>query len=291
MNTELEKPSSLKMNIPLEQFYCYGRNLINNSSEINIKRDQLIKNRYWIKFPAFWRTAEQKERVIGIRSLWNSEENRLLEFHVVLRFDDEKGEEHLLESNFRFHLPIAGRNSLMYPLNDAMKEHLRREIARQNMSEYFDENDIFFHFIVYREPNNKNKNKYILTCECPKNKLYKFTNMNDDTVNVFNSFDEEGQPIRDLSFHTYNEFPDVWDREYIMMTSSIATNTINNQIGFTGVRYQPIKYYKLESNQINFYVDLWISHYINIPCVLPKDGKDGFTIECILLDNDKQLYT
>ena len=294
MNTELEKPSSPKISIPLEQFYCYGSNLINKSSEMNVKRDELIKNRYWLKFPAFWRTSDQNQRVIGIRSLWNSEENRLLEFRVVLRFDEEGEEEeveHLLEFNFKYHLLRDGRRPIVHTLNDAMKEHLRREIAKQNMSKYFDEDDIFFHFVVYQdETKNKDQNKYILTCECPRNKLYKFENMNDDTVNVFNSF-YEGQPVRNLSFHTYNEFPDVWDREYIMMTSSIATNTINNEIGFTGVRYQPIKYYKLESNQINFYVDLWISHYINLPCVLPMDGKDGFTIECILLDNDNQLYT
>ena len=291
MNTELARPSPSKTKPPLEQFYCYGSYLENKSSEINIKRDSLIKNRYWIKFPAFWRTAAQKERVIGIRSIWNSEENRLLKFHVVLRFDDAESKEHLLEFNFRYHLYKSGRNSITHTMNDAMNEHLRREINKQNMSEYFDENDIFFHFIIYEEENNKNKNEYILTCECPKNKLFKFENMNDDTVNVFNSFDEEGQPIKDLPYDTYYEFYDVWDREFIMATSSIATNTINNQIGFTGVRYHPIKYYDLESNQIHFYVDLWISHYINIPCVLPRDGKDGFTIECVLLDNDNQLYT
>ena len=290
MNTQLEKPSS-KINIPLEQFYSYGRNLINKSSEINIQRDKLIKNRYWIKFPAFWRTSDQNQRVVGIRSLWNSEENRLLEFRVILRFDDEEGEEHLLEFNFRYYLYWTGRNPITLRLNEAMKEHLRREIAKQNMGEYFDEDDLFFNFIVYQGNTKKNTNKYILTCECPTNKLFRFENMNDDTVNVFNSFDDEGNPVRETSYHTYEEFPDVWDREYIMATSSIATNTINNQIGFTGVRYQPIKYYKLESNQINFYVDLWISHYINVPCVLPRDGKDGFTIECIFLDNDKQLYT
>ena len=290
MNTELEKPSS-KINIPLEQFYCYGRNLINKSSEINIQRDKLIKNRYWIKFPAFWRTSDQNQRVVGIRSLWNSEENRLLEFRVILRFDDEEGEEHSLEFNFRYHLLRAWRNPITHTLNDAMKERLRKEIAKQNMSEYFDEDDLFFNFIVHQGNDKKNKNKYILTCECPTNKLFKFENMNDDTVNVFNSFDDEGNPVRETTFQNYVEFPDVWTREFFMITSSIATNTINNEIGFTGERFHPIKYFKLESNQIHFYVDLWISHYINIPCVLPMDGKDGFTIECILLDNDNQLYT
>ena len=290
MNTELSRHSN-KINVPFEFFYTYGNNLLHSTDEFNIKRDEIIKNRYWIQFPAFWRTAEQKERVIGIRSMWNSEQNRLLKFHVALLCHDEENEEHVLEFDFRYHLQIAGRNSLIYPLNDAMKEHLRREIARQNMSEYFDENDIFFNFSFYQANVKKEKNVYILTCESPITKFFKFTDMNDDAVNVFNSFDEEDQPIRDLPYGTFHLFIDVWDREYIMITSSIATNTINNEIGFTGVRYNPIKYFKLESNQINFYVDLWLSHYINVPCTLPRDGKDGFTMEIILLNNDNQLYT
>ena len=291
MNTELARPSD-KINVPLEFFYTYGNNLLHSTDEFNIKRDELIKNRYWIKFPAFWRTSEQKERVIGIRSLWNSEENRLLKFHVVLRFSDEESKEHLLEFDFRYHLLRTWRNPITHTLNDAMKEHLRKEINKQNMSEYFDEDDLFFHFVIYQESSDKKeKNEYILTCECPKNKLFKFTDMNDDTVNVFNCFDEEDQPIRDLPYNTYYEFYDVWTREFFMATSSIATNTINNEIGFTGERFHPIKYYKLESNQIHFYVELWLSHYHNIPCNLPRDGKDGFTIEIILLDNSNQLYT
>ena len=256
-------------------------------NEAYISRDKNINNRYWIKVPSIWRTSEQKERIIGIRSLWNAENNRQLRFSVHLEtISEETGELETLDFPFIYDLLVESRNPLPISMNNEMRLVLGNAIAEQEKEMFFNVYDVTFNQLI------EDDNKYRLTVSTTSDtKYFQFSMMNDDAVNVFNHFDDEGKPIRETKLGSYYEFVDVWDREFVMVTSSIATNTLKNQIGFTGVRYQPIKYFKLQSNQTSFWVDLWLSHYMKVQCNLPRDGKDGFTMEVILLDNDNQLYT
>ena len=256
-------------------------------NEAYISRDKNINNRYWIKVPSIWRTSEQKERIIGIRSLWNAENNRQLRFSVHLEtISEETGELETLDFPFIYDLLVESRNPLPISMNNEMRLVLGNAIAEQEKEMFFNVYDVTFNQLI------EDDNKYRLTVSTTSDtKYFQFSMMNDDAVNVFNHFDDEGKPIRETKLGPYYEFVDVWDREFVMVTSSIATNTLKNQIGFTGVRYQPIKYFKLQSNQTSFWVDLWLSHYMKVQCNLPRDGKDGFTMEVILLDNDNQLYT
>ena len=256
-------------------------------NEAYISRDKNINNRYWLKVPSMWRTSEQKERIIGIRSLWNAENNRQLMFAVHLEtINGETGELEILDFTFVFDLLVESRNPLPISLNNEMRSLLANVINEQGKGHVFNVYDITFNQLIEAD------NKYRLTVSTTSDtKYFQFYYMNDDTVNVFNHFDKDGNPVRETELASSYEFYDVWDREFVMVTSSIATNTTKNQIGFTGVRYQPIKYFRLQSNQTTFWVDLWLSHYMKVPCNLPRDGKDGFTMEVILLDNDNQLYT
>ena len=265
MNTELLKPSN-KINVPLEFFYTYGSYLndlyfeegqftsrkkkdislkqlfsrktakseeeeeeeeektekLPHRNEAYISRDKNINNRYWIKVPSMWRTSEQKERIIGIRSLWNSENNRQLRFCVHLEtISEETGELETLDFHFVYDLYVESRNPLPISMNNEMRKVLGNAIAEQEKEMFFNVYDITFNQLI------EDDNKYRLTISTTSDtKYFQFSMMNDDAVNVFNHFDDEGNPVRETKLGPYYEFVDIWDREFVMVTSSIATNTL-----------------------------------------------------------------
>ena len=299
MNTSLSYPVKHSLNVPIEQFYTYGVNLnqyksIDKEDEYRnaeyITRDIVIVNRYWLKFPPAWRTSEQKERIIGIRSIWLSEAVRTLRFNIVFEGQSPIVFEHIL---------YCERMPFSFILTNAFKAALGSDKLRVKTKII----DNQYCIVVYTKDGSK----------------FQFTDMNKDAVNVFNSFDEQGnsitetemnddtvavfnsyitdeegvlRPVKETELRKEWIFYDVWDREYFMVSSTIATNTNKNLIGFCGVRYMPIKYFKLSSNQTHFWVDLWTSHYMKCPVNLPRDGKDGFTLEVLFIhDNTDELYT
>ena len=276
MNVSLSHPSN-SINVPLEQFYTYGTNLNEYTYKESdkegtyrnaefITRDPIIKNRYWLKFPPSWRTAEQKERIVGVRSIWLSEAVRTLRFNIILEGKDPILFEYIL---------YCERMPFSFILTNAFQHALGSDILR-----------------VKTEIIN---NTYCIKLYTKDGSNFQLTEMNDDTVAVFNSYitDEEGvlRPVKETELRKEWIFYDVWDREYFMAISSIATNSNKNQIGFAGVRYMPIKYFKINSNQTHFWVDLLTSHYMLCPVNLPRDGKDGFTLEMIFLHDGSELYT
>ena len=264
MNTTLSQPVRHSVNVPIEQFYVYGVNNIEPDT-LNtecIVRDDNIPNRYWLKFPPTWRTSEQKERIIGFRSLWmNRAYQRFIGFWI--EYEDSSEETKFVGFNLKD--------------TDDFIERLNKEMS---------DVDSRLQFTVSILNNQLGIIIYSL-----QNLQFKLTLYNDDTINVFNSFDAEGNPVEVTSMDIFHKFNNVWDRDFVMFTSSIATNTSKNEVGFSEARYMPVKYFKVNSNETEFWIDLWIAKSLLIPAVLPRDGRDGFNLEVIFLHDNDELYT
>ena len=280
-------------NVPLEQFYVWGANCVKEADydtetnktlrkyDVNMRRDESPPyNRYWLKIPPTWRTAEQKERIVGVRNIWLNDINRRMMFlvHVFKSYDNGQ-----TWSEFLYDIDFIPDNDVMLDksFNNALKDcNIKCAFETDEV-----ENVCGLDFVYYE----KDEKPYIAELQ--------FTNMLPDTCFVLNNVkknDETGfwEPITETERSEQLIFRDIWNRKPIMVSSSLATNTFKNEIGFSGVRYMPIKYFKLNSNQSEFWVDLWVGKYMLIPAVLPHDDRDGISLELVFLhDDDDVLYT
>ena len=276
MNTTLSNATN-QSNVPLEQFYVWGENCVNtqNINNVNMRRDPNIDNRFWLKFPETWRTSEQKERIVGVRNIWLNEANRIVLFGLLIFKKDSETP----FSGYMVYFNVTTDTSLDTQFND-----------------YFDSHNI--NIRCYSEIGNLNTPNYTLAFyyypvdTVSRTYEIQIVEMTPETSYVLNHLDKDGRPLSSTSRANRLFFTNVWNRKSVMVTSSIATNTYKNEIGFSGTRYMPIKYFKINSNQTEFWIDLWIGHYMLAPAILPKDNKDGISLELIFLhDTDDSLYT
>jgi hypothetical protein len=87
------------------------------------------------------------------------------------------------------------------------------------------------------------------------------------------------------------EFYDVWDRRSCEIKSSIANGVQNNYLGHTNVRYDPVKYFRINNNETGFTVELSSANDSIFPVVLPFDDRESINLEFVILQNATELYT
>ena len=113
----------------------------------------------------------------------------------------------------------------------------------------------------------------------------------DDEFNeVFNIGNEPFQnSVEYLAhFHRNIEFKNLWDRHECKVCASFASQSNHYYIGNSHVRFDPIKYYRLNSNDDKFWIEFYNDRNPNIPMKLPKH--EGFVIEMQFMQDDKFLY-
>ena len=84
------------------------------------------------------------------------------------------------------------------------------------------------------------------------------------------------------------DFKNVWDRHSCKVYSSIAEQSNKYYLGNSQIYFNPIKYFKLNSTDQKFWVELYSGRHNNIPVILP-DG-ESFVIEMQFLPYRKMLY-
>ncbi len=84
------------------------------------------------------------------------------------------------------------------------------------------------------------------------------------------------------------DFYNVWDRHSCKVYSSIAEQASHNYIGSSSVYFTPIKYYKLNSTDQQFWVEFYSGRHNKIPIVIPKN--ESFCIEMQFMSYNKLLY-
>lgn len=109
--------------------------------------------------------------------------------------------------------------------------------------------------------------------------------MNEDARAVFIYYGD----FSDLKTNSQLMFYDVWDRHDSMITSSLCSLNTCQYLGFSDEAFKPFKYFKLNNNTNEFWVEFWNSRNRDCPNILPSDKKDGLIIEVALLESGKEM--
>ena len=89
-------------------------------------------------------------------------------------------------------------------------------------------------------------------------------------------------------FHRNLEFKHLWDRHSCKVYSSIAGQSMHFFLGNSQVNFHPIKYFKLNSRDDKFWIELYNADNPTIPVRLTPH--EGYVMELQFMQNDKLLY-
>lgn len=112
----------------------------------------------------------------------------------------------------------------------------------------------------------------------------------EDFNEVFNVGNESFQNSIDYitRFHRNLEFKHLWDRHSCKVYSSIAGQSMHFFLGNSQVNFHPIKYFKLNSRDDKFWIELYNADNPTIPVRLTPH--EGYVMELQFMQNDKLLY-
>ena len=113
----------------------------------------------------------------------------------------------------------------------------------------------------------------------------------DDDFNiVFNIGDEPWQNSLDYitRFHRKIVLKNVYDRRSVKVHASFANQSNDFYVGNSQVYFNPIKYYKLNTNDDKFWLEFYSGRHPDCPVNIPED--EGFVLEMIFMQNQKLLY-
>lgn len=316
----MDIPKKDKLNVPIEQVYFYDD--INNVPETYddlVERDPNKNNRFWFKVPPMWNTSDQKERVIGVRSFWINKRYRKIFFTMEINKIDnttQKSTNLIIKIKSWIYFNKDFRE-LWKDIKDYLQKAIDRNIDQWkannqpiiSVSDFQMDWSVVYpntnikaytyndrgEYVEIDEPNVNDKSYpqfcnilYVTNEDTNFNIGFKLREFNHDAIACLNITDEQKEFFANTWLATMY-FTDMWDRYDVLVSSSIAYNTYRNFLGFSGHRYTPIKYYKINDDS-RFWIDLYDSHIHEIPVNLPRDNKEGLVFEIVVLNNAKELY-
>jgi hypothetical protein len=228
-------------------------------------------------------------KVIGFRSLWIARAKRHVSFtfninipseanphshQVSVWFDYDDG---LLKLYDKLNIDLKEDNNIISVDWTELRRHKNDNIYEgKNYAAYNEEKDLSIditkdiHFGI----------RFSLWKEgAPLGTTFTITDMNDDAKAFFNALDyNNNQPT------PYNilEFYDIWDRRSCLLKSNLVNSTMNNYLGYSMVRYNPLRYYKITNNDEKFYIDLYNGHNHDVITSLSEDDRDHISIEIVV---------
>jgi hypothetical protein len=109
-----------------------------------------------------------------------------------------------------------------------------------------------------------------------------------DFMNVFDALDYEIDPetgAQKLQTNPYSSivFHNLWNRHTCLLKSSLVNGTMNNYLGYSNVRYSPLRYYRITNDDSKFYIDLFNGHEHPYPSILSPDNRDCITVEMVMI--------
>lgn len=259
--------------------------------------DKQIINRLWFNLPPTWETSYKLEPMIGIRNMFVPKTYRIfdftcnlemyeivegkvadkpintLEFRVQSWMDRTKDLRQLYKDVKDYLVKAINKNSEKFPdLPKFERENLRMDFV------YGKDNSGNNCYIERFFPNSHEPEKYEIRLGLSK--------FNDDFRYIFNIADKDSSGKYIIEEYPITKEPilfyHVWDRHSCNVCASFVLE--NNQLGYLNQKYNPLKYYKLNSSSNK----IWFEFYNNcepiIPIIFPKDGRDGLNIECTFLD-------
>jgi hypothetical protein len=267
----------------IEYSYTYD-----NSTSIsqNVQRDPDIHNRFWFWYPPEWRTANVKNKVIGFRSFWIAQAKR----HLVFTVNITKPPLGEIQSH---KISVwMGYDEDILKLYDKLKEYLEGDSGTVSVDwislekRRFDNIYEGKNWAAY-DSNVKGEQeicveqcfgiKFFVTDKASLGTTFTITDMNQDSKYFFN-VEDDYPSTQAISYNTL-EFYDIWDRRSCLLKSSL----VNGYLGYSKVRYNPLKYYKITNNDEKFYIDLYNGHNHDLISVLPHDNLDHLSLEIVVM--------
>ena len=257
------------------------------------EHDTKIPNRYWFEFPAQWVHQQNKDPIIGIRSIYTTNTNRFIRYNykvelfdpLTIGFDGtfdaatpidkiEGTITHFLDGSETIR-PIT-ENFNKYWLEEGTRthtcsdeEHTWKPWEIQALYAYSRERrKTYLRFgrgLMEDKEVIININGTDLSCPY----RITITPLSDDAKALFGIDEPE-------TAWTRVEIP-IWSRYNCLVKSSLASNDKNNILGHTrSESYTPIKYYRLNQYTKKFWIELYETRFHDSPVVFPIDKRaDG----------------
>ena len=263
------------------------------------ERDAKIPNRYWFDFPSQWANQQNKDPIIGIRSIYTTNTNRFIRYNYKVELFDPT--DIGIDGTFDAATPLdklegtithfLDGSDTIKPITDKFNEQWlengKRTHTCSDEQHTWKQGEIQAFYAYSRERGKTylrfgrglmEDHEATITIKgvdllCPYR--ISITPLSDDVKALF-GFDE---PKTEL---TRVEIP-IWSRYSCMVKSSLASNDKNNILGHTRSEiYTPIKYYRLNQYTKKFWIELYETRYHNSPVSLPSDKRDDLIIEAIV---------
>ena len=284
------------INISTEHVYMFNETTVDDPEGISeqrqrlVYRDKDIPNRFWFQFPSELRTSERSENIIGIRSCILTNGDRHCKFTLdILKTELSTGNINEIRVGIGCH--ISKFDSFEKLIEDV--RWFVRRIRIANEEEWkeaeipiIDEYNIGYSF---ERENDSGPMCFVIEGRDQYNTYGSSSNLEIEyeTKIKISDLDEEGRKLllinelpTEYSKKIY--FPLVWDRNPVIIKSSLAINSIGNYIGYTNSVFNPIKFYKLSSNDSRFWIEMYNGTDHISPAIIPMDGKDSFLLEIVV---------
>jgi hypothetical protein len=288
--------------VELEYSYLFNK----SNPDKGITRDENIPNRYWLEYPVEWRTANIKEKIVGFRSFFINPSVRFIIFGFMVFVNNEYKRDYVIsivlngnedfskfETEFKKQIKEDADNFILIcaPTLNVPDFNVYRGKNWESFNlPMIGEEESDFNVDMLTDDTDVKKYSSFSVNIVAKYKEYKFivTNLNKDTKLFLNCEDYEIDPEtgdKEPQTQAYKGllFHNVFDRASCLLKSNLVSSTMNNYLGYTNVRYDPMKYYKITNDDSKFYIDLYNGHNYSIISNLTSDNRDNISIELVMI--------
>lgn len=233
-------------------------------TNINCKH-QKWTNKYFFNYPGEWRTITNQQLFIGIRAVYYKPASHRF-FQIIIKYykDSQLMQEFWYQEFFN-------TNSKL----------ILRDVCNKINEWHKNEVEPITNCVLLCDVGVDNKTTLISLIKSKVGTVwYEFTNISQDFQTAFNitsdklSFKDEHIYINPLTWNILND-------DELEVTASFVNQTEFQHLGYTGITYNPLKYYKINSSDTEFYIELWTKDG-NIPALITEDGHDVIVIEATL---------
>ena len=277
-----------------EHVYIYNSNSIKRDSKNelaqreNVYRDSNILHRFWFRFPDELRTARNNDRLIGIRACTLRSTDKRLSFDLeIIKTDvNTQKSSSLLVSILSTFTKNDSLKDLIRDIrfyikhaSDAKRSEWEAEnlpvITQYDIGHLFERKDDNLCFVLEAR---EQRNDFVVNSLIAESKI-RIKNLNEQMMQMFLVSNDE----LSNEFEKKIYFPYVWDRNEVLLKSNIATDSFKNFLGFSGRIYIPVKYFQLNMNDTEFWIEMYNGTEHNTPAIISLDGTDTFVLEVILV--------
>ena len=246
----------------------------------NMKSVRRNENRYYVKYPGEWITANMKH-IICVRGLYLIKANRFFYLNANL-FDDYDRQ----IGSFSFTRFIKSHDDMFTffdEVNDVFEKHRYYQQYGVRIKLSYEDDGLF----VKQENANDNYEKYYYEVEL-NDEIMKYMKLDPKYLDKSDDIEASTKDDHHLfmmvfKYRPYYIFVIHWNRcDELELRASFVKQTEYQHLGFTNNLYTPLKQYELESADNEFWIDLYSTDQ-KTKVILPDDNKDMIVLETQLI--------